>query len=77
MVPLLDVTTLQSILVDGEVQSGKTIMMIALTSYAIACGFKLVVVLAGATKTLRKQNQKRSEDCFGPPDLQCQDFTYI
>lgn len=49
--------------------------MIALTSYAIACGFKLVVVLAGGTKTLRKQNQKRFEDCFGPPDLQCQDFT--
>lgn len=71
----LGIVTLMSILVDGEVQAGKTICMIALTSYAIACEFKLVVVLAGAQTTLRKQTQKRFQECFGRPDLHSQNLT--
>lgn len=65
---------LTTVLVDGEVQAGKTINMIALTSYAIACEFKLVVVLAGAQTSLRKQTQKRFQTYFGAPDFQSQDL---
>lgn len=59
--------SLGSLLIDGEVQSGKTINMIALTSYAIACGFHMVVVVAGSPKLLRTQTQARFEGVFGTP----------
>ena len=46
-------------LVFGYVQSGKTLNYTSLTNAAMDCGYNIVIVLAGATKVLRKQTQSR------------------
>lgn len=46
-------------LVIGEIQSGKTANYTALINKALDVGFKMVIVLAGMTKDLRKQTQLR------------------
>ena len=46
-------------LVIGEIQSGKTANYTALINKALDVGFKLIIVLAGMTKDLRKQTQLR------------------
>lgn len=46
-------------LVFGYVQSGKTLNYTSLTNAAMDCGYNIVIILAGATKVLRKQTQTR------------------
>jgi hypothetical protein len=46
-------------LVMGDIQSGKTANYTALINKALDVGFKLIIVLAGLTKDLRSQTQKR------------------
>ena len=46
-------------LVMGDIQSGKTANYTALINKSLDCGYKLVIVLAGLTKDLRSQTQKR------------------
>ncbi len=46
-------------LVMGDIQSGKTANYTALINKALDCGYKLIIVLAGLTKDLRSQTQKR------------------
>lgn len=46
-------------LVIGDIQSGKTANYTALINKALDCGYKLIIVLAGLTKDLRSQTQKR------------------
>jgi hypothetical protein len=49
-------------LVVGYVQSGKTANMTAVIAKAVDAGYKLVIVLAGLTNSLRLQTQIRIED---------------
>ena len=51
-------------LVMGSVQMGKTLNYIGLINKAADMGYKLIVVLAGGTETLRQQTQKRIEEGF-------------
>ncbi|HRF69999.1 MAG TPA: Z1 domain-containing protein [Candidatus Pelethenecus sp.] len=51
-------------LVVGDVQSGKTSNYLALINMACDYGYKLIVLLAGMTETLRKQTQKRIDTGF-------------
>ncbi len=46
-------------LVMGDIQSGKTANYTALINKALDSGYKLIIVLAGLTKDLRSQTQKR------------------
>lgn len=48
-------------LVVGDVQSGKTANYLALMNMAYDYGYKIVVLLAGTTDSLRIQTQKRSD----------------
>ncbi|MGH1421595.1 MAG: Z1 domain-containing protein [Hyphomonas sp.] len=48
-------------LVLGHVQSGKTANMMAVISKAADAGYKLIIVLAGLTRALRRQTQSRIE----------------
>jgi hypothetical protein len=53
-------------LVFGYVQSGKTLNYTSLTNAAMDCGYNIVIILAGATKVLRKQTQNRvNSDVIG------------
>lgn len=49
-------------LVIGDVQSGKTASYIGVIDKAIDAGFRLVIVLAGSTETLRQQTQERLDE---------------
>ncbi len=51
-------------LVVGDVQSGKTSNYLALINMACDYGYKLIVLLAGMTDSLRKQTQKRIDAGF-------------
>lgn len=51
-------------LVVGDVQSGKTANYLALINLACDYGYKLVVVLAGMTESLREQTQGRVDEGF-------------
>lgn len=51
-------------LVVGDVQSGKTANYLALINLACDYGYKLIVLLAGMTESLRKQTQKRIDSGF-------------
>lgn len=46
-------------LVIGDIQSGKTANYTALINKAIDAGYKIIIVLAGLTRDLRNQTQKR------------------
>ena len=48
-------------LVVGDVQSGKTANYLGLINMAFDYGYKIVVLLAGTTNSLRKQTQKRMD----------------
>lgn len=48
-------------LVVGDVQSGKTSNYMGLINLAFDYGYKIVVILAGDTNSLRKQTQKRTD----------------
>lgn len=48
-------------LVVGDVQSGKTANYLGLINMAYDYGYKIVVLLAGGTKSLRVQTQKRTD----------------
>ncbi len=51
-------------LVVGDVQSGKTANYMALISMACDYDYKLIIVLAGLTDSLRKQTQERVDEGF-------------
>lgn len=51
-------------LVIGDVQSGKTATYIGIVNKAADAGYKLVVLLTGATESLRKQTQYRVDEGF-------------
>lgn len=53
-------------LVIGDVQSGKTVNYTSICNKAVDAGYKIIIILAGRTNTLRRQTQKRLEsDCVG------------
>lgn len=49
-------------LVIGEVQSGKTSTYLALFNKAVDAGYRLIIVLAGNTESLRQQTQERVDE---------------
>jgi hypothetical protein len=49
-------------LVIGEVQSGKTATYLALFNKAVDAGYRLIIVLAGNTESLRQQTQERIDE---------------
>lgn len=51
-------------LVIGDVQSGKTATYIGIVNKAADAGYKLVVLLTGATESLRQQTQYRIDEGF-------------
>lgn len=51
-------------LVIGDIQSGKTANYTSVCNKATDAGYKIIIVLAGRTNTLRKQTQKRLESDF-------------
>ena len=51
-------------LVIGDVQSGKTANYTSVCNKAVDAGYKIIIVLAGRTNTLRRQTQKRLETDF-------------
>lgn len=51
-------------LVMGDVQSGKTANYLGLMNMAVDYGYKVIVLLAGMTESLRVQTQKRVDDGF-------------
>jgi hypothetical protein len=51
-------------LVIGDVQSGKTATYIGIVNKAADAGYKLVILLTGATESLRKQTQYRVDEGF-------------
>jgi Z1 domain len=51
-------------LVIGDVQSGKTATYIGIVNKAADAGYKLVVLLTGATESLRRQTQYRIDEGF-------------
>ena len=51
-------------LVIGDVQSGKTANYTSVCNKAIDAGYKIIIILAGRTNTLRRQTQKRLESDF-------------
>lgn len=48
----------------GDVQSGKTANYTSICNKAIDSGYKVIIVLAGLTNTLRRQTQQRLENDF-------------
>lgn len=50
-------------LVVGDVQSGKTTNYMGVINLAFDYGYKIVVILAGSTNSLRLQTQKRTDAC--------------
>lgn len=48
-------------LVIGDIQSGKTVNYTSICNKAIDAGYKIIIILAGRTNTLRRQTQKRIE----------------
>lgn len=48
----------------GDVQSGKTANYTSVCNKAIDAGYKVIIILAGRTNTLRRQTQKRLETDF-------------
>ena len=54
-------------LIVGDVQSGKTANYLGLINMAYDYGYRIVVLLAGTTNSLREQTQKRTDSgVFGP-----------
>lgn len=51
-------------LVIGDVQSGKTATYIGIINKAADAGYRLVVLLTGATESLRRQTQERVDEGF-------------
>lgn len=51
-------------LVIGDVQSGKTASYLAILDKAADAGYKLIIVLAGNTESLRQQTQTRIDEGF-------------
>jgi hypothetical protein len=51
-------------LVLGDVQSGKTASYLALFNKAADAGYRLIIVLAGHTESLRQQTQRRVDEGF-------------
>lgn len=51
-------------LVIGEVQSGKTGTYLGLFNKAADAGYRLIIVLAGSTESLRQQTQERLDEAF-------------
>ena len=51
-------------LVVGDVQSGKTANYLALVNMACDYGYKLIIILAGLTDSLRMQTQERVDEGF-------------
>lgn len=51
-------------LVIGDVQSGKTANYTSVCNKAVDAGYKIIIILAGRTNTLRRQTQKRLESDF-------------
>ena len=51
-------------LVIGEVQSGKTGTYLGLFNKAADSGYRLIIVLAGSTESLRQQTQERLDEAF-------------
>lgn len=51
-------------LVIGDVQSGKTSNYLALANMACDYGYKIILILAGLTDSLRKQTQERVDEGF-------------
>lgn len=49
-------------LVIGEVQSGKTATYLGLFNKAVDAGYRLIIVLAGNTESLRQQTQERIDE---------------
>ena len=49
-------------LVVGEVQSGKTMNMLALVNKSIAAGYRFIIILTGLSEILRKQTQERFDE---------------
>ncbi|MDB0066558.1 Z1 domain-containing protein [Gammaproteobacteria bacterium] len=51
-------------LVMGSVQMGKTLNYVGLVNKAADMGYKLIIILAGGTESLRKQTQERINEGF-------------
>ena len=51
-------------LIIGEVQSGKTANYTSICNKAVDAGYKVIIVLAGLTNSLRRQTQQRLENDF-------------
>jgi hypothetical protein len=51
-------------LVIGDVQSGKTSTYLGLLNKAVDAGYRLIIVLAGHTESLRQQTQERIDEGF-------------
>ncbi|KRF38935.1 Z1 domain-containing protein [Terrabacter sp. Soil810] len=51
-------------LVIGDVQSGKTGTYLGLFNKAADAGYRLIIVLAGSTESLRQQTQERLDEAF-------------
>lgn len=65
-------------LVIGEVQSGKTMNMLALVNKSIAAGYKFIIILTGLSEILRIQTQKRfDEGVVGSPSASEETFIPI
>ena len=62
--PTNDSSWLRRGLVMGHVQSGKTTNYSALITKAADAGYRIIVVLAGLTNSLRKQTQERLDQTF-------------
>jgi hypothetical protein len=62
--PNLDGVWARSGLVIGDVQSGKTATYLAILNKAADVGYKLIIVLAGSTESLRQQTQVRVDEGF-------------
>lgn len=62
--PLEEAAWKRSGLVMGHVQSGKTTNYSALITKAADAGYRIIVVLAGLTNSLRKQTQERLDQTF-------------
>ncbi|GHV30958.1 endonuclease [Spirochaetia bacterium] len=64
-------------MVVGHVQSGKTANYVGLISKAADAGYKVFIVIAGITNSLRKQTQMRIEQGFTGRDTTNDKFTQV
>jgi hypothetical protein len=62
--PTVEGTWARRGLVLGEVQSGKTASYMGLFNKAADAGYRLIIVLAGHTESLRQQTQRRVDEGF-------------